>query len=82
MIYSETGDLNRYGVNEATGVLVRQGQGEGMAIGIERLLKDDTLRLRLADNAADDGRKRFDLRSQADAYLGWYEEILRNPKPQ
>ena len=31
------GDLNRYGVNEATGVLVRQGQGEGMAIGIERL---------------------------------------------
>ena len=33
-----------------------------MAIGIERLLKDDTLRRRLADNAAEDGKERFDLK--------------------
>jgi glycosyltransferase involved in cell wall biosynthesis len=73
--------LNRYGVNEATGILVRQGHGEDMAIGIEHLLKDDTLRRRLADNAAEDGTRRFDLQSQVDAYLAWYDEILRNPAP-
>ena len=61
---------------------MRQGHGEDMAIAIEISLKDDTLRHRLADNAAADGAKRFDLKSQVDAYLGWYEEILRNPKPQ
>jgi hypothetical protein len=53
-----------------------------MAIAIEHLLIDDTLRCRLGHNAAEDGRQRFDLKRQIDDYLGWYEEILRTSKLQ
>ncbi len=69
-------DLNRYGPQEATGLLVPPGDVEGMADGIERLLTDEPLRRRLAENAAKDAGKRFDLEHQVEAYLEWYEEIL------
>jgi glycosyltransferase involved in cell wall biosynthesis len=69
--------LNRYGANEATGILVSAGDARGMALGIERLLNDDSLRDRMGENAAKDAQERFDLQRQADEFLGWYEQILR-----
>ncbi|MBU6482633.1 MAG: glycosyltransferase [Nitrospirae bacterium] len=68
--------LNRYGMNEATGVLVPGGDAQAMAVSIERLLTDDFLRLRLGENAAVDAAKRFDLQGQADRFLAWYQEIV------
>jgi glycosyltransferase involved in cell wall biosynthesis len=70
------GNLNRYGTNEATGVLVPPGDARGMALGIERLLKDHPLSRRLGENAARDARTRFDLQRQVSDYLRWYEELL------
>ena len=70
-------DLKRYGVDEATGVLVSPGDAEGMASAIEHLLKDDFLRRCLGENAALDAAKRFDLQGQVDGFLAWYQEIVK-----
>jgi glycosyltransferase involved in cell wall biosynthesis len=66
-----------YAVNEATGLLVPQGDAEGMAKSIECLLTDEGLRLRLGENAARDARERFDLHRQARDYLEWYYGRVR-----
>lgn len=70
--------LNRYGAEEATGVLVPGGDAKAMAEGIVRLLSDNSLRSRLGANAALDAAKRFDLEGQADTFLAWYQEILND----
>ena len=70
--------LNRYGMNDATGVLVPGGDAQAMAAGIEHLLRDDSLRRRLGENAAVDAAKRFDLQGQADEFLAWYQEIVND----
>lgn len=68
-------ELNRYDQSEATGILVPAGDTHAMARGIERLMNDDALRRRLAENAARDARNRFDLERQVDSYLNWYSRI-------
>ena len=62
---------------EATGVLVKQGDAEGMADGIVRLLTNDVLRKRLGENAVKDAKQRFDLEPQVETYLGWYQDIVK-----
>ncbi|MEM3484224.1 MAG: glycosyltransferase [Candidatus Methanomethyliaceae archaeon] len=64
------------GPEEATGILVKKGNAEGMAEAIVALLADDALRMQLGHNAAKDAQKRFDLSRQVETYLSWYEEIL------
>lgn len=68
--------MNTYGIDEATGMLAAQGDAETIAIGVERLLNDESLRWRLGENAARDAHKRFDLQREADSYLDWYRELL------
>lgn len=70
--------LNRYGMDEATGVLVPRGDGPAMAASIERLLCDDSLRRRLGQNAALDAAKRYDVQGQVDEFLNWYREIVQD----
>jgi glycosyltransferase involved in cell wall biosynthesis len=70
-------DLNQYGADDATGILVTMGDARRMAVGVERLLQDEPLRLRLGDNAVKDAVQRFDIQRQADDLLGWYQEILQ-----
>ena len=62
---------------EPTGILVPSGDAEALAAGIHRLLTDDGLRRALSGNATVDARRRFDLEYEADAYLGWYRELIR-----
>jgi len=76
--FQAAGDgLNKYGPNEATGVLLPAKDEEAMFIGISRLLNDEPLRSRLAENACRDARERFCLKRQVRDYLGWYHTILR-----
>lgn len=65
-----------YSIDQATGALVARGDAEAMAVEIQRLLDDETLRHRLGRNAAADAAKRFNLRKQAEEYLNWYREVL------
>jgi len=69
-------DLNRYGMDEATGLLVPLGDAEAMATAIKRLLSDEVLRHHLGENAAQDARQRFNLERQVHAYLQWYRAIM------
>ena len=64
-----------FGVDEATGVLVKPADAGAMACAIERLLKNGNLRCRLAENAANDARQRFDQKREVMEYLDWYQEI-------
>src|SRR5262249_3767835 len=64
--------LERYGADEATGLLVPLGDAHAMASGIELLLNDDSLRRRLGENAVLDVSRRFDLQRQTDEFLNWY----------
>jgi glycosyltransferase involved in cell wall biosynthesis len=68
-------DLNRYGNEKATGVFTPPRNAQGMATAIETLLKSDTLRLQLGENASQDARQRFDLERQVNTYLEWYQKI-------
>jgi glycosyltransferase involved in cell wall biosynthesis len=74
---SSAAHLNTYEIYEATGMLTAPGDAETMAIGIERLLDDESLRHRLSENAAKDAWRRFDLQRQVNSYLDWYKELLR-----
>jgi len=67
---------NRFDANEATGVLVPCGDSNAMTVAIERLLKDKCFRAKLGNNAAEDARRRFDLKREARAYLDWYEYLV------
>jgi glycosyltransferase involved in cell wall biosynthesis len=75
----EEPDWKGYGVEEATGALVRPKDPEALATAIMRLLGDESLRQRLANNATRDARQRFDVREQVAAYLEWYAELLQHP---
>jgi glycosyltransferase involved in cell wall biosynthesis len=71
-------DLNGYGMDEATGLLVPPGDAEAMAMAIKWLLSDEVLRHHLGENAAKDARCQFDLERQVEAYLDWYREIAEH----
>ncbi len=77
----DDGGPNKFGIDEATGILVTAGDVTEMARSIELLLGDETLRHRLGRNAARDAAERFDLNRQAEAYLHWYQTILERHPP-
>jgi glycosyltransferase involved in cell wall biosynthesis len=68
-------DCATYSLEEATGCLVPPGDAEAMGAAILALLTNGGLRKRLAENAAEDARSRFDLERQAEDYLEWYRTI-------
>ena len=70
-------NLNRQ-TNSPTGVLVPERDPSAMAAAIEVLLREETLRQSLAENAAAYSRRHFDLKQQAHAYLDLYEQAIEN----
>jgi glycosyltransferase involved in cell wall biosynthesis len=64
-----------------TGFLVPPGDAPAMAARIEQILRDDELRWKMGQAAADSARRRFDLERQVDDYLKLYESVLANWKP-
>ena len=69
-------EIDRYEIEQATGMLVPVGDAEGMARSIARLLTDERLLQELSRNAAEDARRRFDLNREVGSYLSWYEEMI------
>jgi glycosyltransferase involved in cell wall biosynthesis len=70
------GDWRRHPDREATGVLVAQGDAQGMARAVVALLRDGRRLEELGANARADACRRFRLDRQADAYLDWYGALL------
>ena len=65
-----------------TGFLVPPGDVEAMTARLIQLLSNEGLRTQFGQQAAEDARERFDLRQQVDAYLNWYEDIVRSRRLQ
>jgi glycosyltransferase involved in cell wall biosynthesis len=59
-----------------TGFLVAPGDAKALAARLAHLLSDDAYRRSMSAEAAQDASRRFDVRQQADLYLGWYRELL------
>jgi glycosyltransferase involved in cell wall biosynthesis len=74
-------DLDETGQVAPTGVLVPPADAEALAHAIERLLTNEPLRQQLSRNAAADARDRFDLQTQVDCYLRWYETLVSQWEP-
>ena len=74
---TENNSLNHYDLDEATGFLTAPGSVEDLGARLQQLLENETLRMRMSSNAATDARMRFGLERQAQAYLEWYQEIIR-----
>ncbi len=62
--------------NEATGVLVRPADAEGMAAASLLLLGDETLRTALGQNAVSRIASTFDEERQIDSTIEWYRDAL------
>jgi glycosyltransferase involved in cell wall biosynthesis len=60
----------------ATGILTPPGDAKALADAVAILIEDSALLRAMSSNAAEDARRRFDLRTQVDAYLDWYGEII------
>jgi glycosyltransferase involved in cell wall biosynthesis len=73
----ELANINRHHMDDATGFLVPPADPQAIAFAVKRLLKNSSLRVRMADNAARDAKERFDLQKEADSYLDWYREVLQ-----
>lgn len=69
-------ELNKYSIDEATGILVSPKSADEMAQALVTLLADKKLRKRLSNNAVYDAQMRFDFSHLATTYLSWYNEIL------
>jgi glycosyltransferase involved in cell wall biosynthesis len=63
-----------------TGFLVPSGDAEAMTARLIQLLSDERLSRQMGQQAVTDARARFDLRRQVDAYLHWYQDIVRDRK--
>ena len=62
----------------ATGIVVPQRDVPELARAIETILNDDSLARAVSENAAKDALNRFDLKTQADRYLEWYQQLAGN----
>jgi glycosyltransferase involved in cell wall biosynthesis len=69
-------DLNPWGPEAATGLLVPPNQQEALATALSMLLSDRDRLRGLGENATADARGRFGLDRQVAAYTRWYGEIL------
>jgi glycosyltransferase involved in cell wall biosynthesis len=65
-----------------TGFLVPAGDAQALSDRLTRLLSDEHLRERMAMLAVETAQRRFDLARQADAYLQWYGELVRQRVPE
>ena len=60
----------------ATGMLVSPGDAQRFAESVTMFLRSVDARCRIARNAIETARERFDAARQADAYLAWYRTII------
>lgn len=75
VIASEVGGIPEQITDGETGLLVRPADARSLAERLRRLLDDAELRRALGQRAAATVRSRFDLGTQVDSFLGWYQTL-------
>ena len=76
VVASAVGGIPEAVVDGQTGILVSQGDADGMARGAQRLLEDPGLRSRMGRLGAERTHRLFNLERVIEAYVGWFEEVL------
>lgn len=76
VVATAVGGIPEQIVDGETGFLTPPGDSQTMALRIEQLLNDVTLRRSMGERGAADAHRRFDLNRQVDDYLTWYNEII------
>jgi glycosyltransferase involved in cell wall biosynthesis len=71
-----------HGPDQATGFLVPPERAETMAEAAATLLSDPALGAQLGANAAREAGRMYRARQQAEAYVTWFEDILRERKKE
>lgn len=77
---SDFENLNKYRMDQATGMLVPPGDADAMTKAVTVLLFEEFPRRQLGENAARDAECRFDLRREVTDYLEWYHQIIDRRK--
>jgi glycosyltransferase involved in cell wall biosynthesis len=72
--------LKQHAAHEATGILARPGDPQSLAQAVLLMLRDASMRERIAAAGARAVCERYGIERQASAYLKWYDEIL-NAQP-
>ena len=72
--------INRFGSDDATGILVPSGNAESFAAAIEHLAQNKSLRKTLSLNAVRDSHIRFSMERQINTYLDWYKSAITEKK--
>jgi glycosyltransferase involved in cell wall biosynthesis len=75
---ASSGGPHRSDADGATGILTPPGDARALAEAVTLLVEDGALLRVMSSNAAKDAGRRFDLRTQVNAYLDWYEEIIES----
>ena len=76
VITFETGGVPEIVENSKTGFVVEYKNGEMLALALEKLLNDNDLRQKMAENAVE-ANKKFSSKRMALEYLRLYEELLK-----
>jgi glycosyltransferase involved in cell wall biosynthesis len=66
----------------STGFLTPPGDAQTMASHILELLSNEVLRGNMSAEATEDARRRFDLETQVDTYLAWYESLIQRQESE
>jgi glycosyltransferase involved in cell wall biosynthesis len=77
VVASAVGGIPEYVEHDKTGLLVPPEDAEALAAAFRRMLEDQELRARLAQEALTVAKQRYDIQDQARSYLAWYTELIR-----
>jgi glycosyltransferase involved in cell wall biosynthesis len=61
-----------------TGFLVEMGDAQGFAARMTQLLSNELMKRDMGRQAVEKARGHYNFNAQVDAYLNWYEELLKN----
>lgn len=76
VVASDVGGVSESVIHERTGLLVRPGDVDGLAVALQRLVDDAPFRQRLADEGQALVRERFTSPTMARRWEALYEEVL------
>lgn len=79
IVATRSGGMEEVIIEEENGLLAEVYDHTTLALHLQRLIRDEALRVRLGKNAANTIRSRFDISIQTARYLKVYSELLRKP---
>jgi glycosyltransferase involved in cell wall biosynthesis len=81
VVGSNVGGIPEQIIEGKTGFMVPPEEPAILAEKVEYLLRNESLRLTMGEQAVNDARQRFNIDFQIDKYLEWFNEVIENWTP-